>query len=122
MAAPAHASGEPRAAGAPHLTPIQVDRLREQLAEELASRRAALEELGGEAAGAEGTEREVSGAVAARLAQAIADLEAALARMDDGTYGTCVRCGAAIPFERLEAVPAARLCVACPEGRTSIFG
>jgi RNA polymerase-binding protein DksA len=41
------------------------------------------------------------------------DVEHALRRMDDGTYGTCERCGREIALERLEAVPFARLCIEC---------
>jgi DnaK suppressor protein len=44
---------------------------------------------------------------------------AALARIEAGTYGTCVRCGAVIPLERLEAMPAAELCIACKEWEES---
>ena len=43
----------------------------------------------------------------------LAEVEAALVRIEDGTYGTCEACGGAIPAERLEARPAARRCVAC---------
>jgi len=39
----------------------------------------------------------------------------ALDRMDAGTYGTCVRCGAEIGVERLRAMPAAGLCIVCKE-------
>ncbi len=45
-----------------------------------------------------------------RLLEAI---DAALARIDDGTYGKCVNCGAQIPEERLEAMPWATLCIDC---------
>jgi len=45
-----------------------------------------------------------------RLLQSI---DAALARIDDGTYGKCVNCGAQIPEERLEAMPWATLCIDC---------
>jgi DnaK suppressor protein len=44
----------------------------------------------------------------------------ALKKMELGTYGTCERCGNAIPIERLEALPWAILCVDCArrgEGR-----
>lgn len=41
----------------------------------------------------------------------LADVEHALARLDDGTYGTCEACGQTIPDERLEAMPATRFCV-----------
>ena len=39
------------------------------------------------------------------------EVEAALARIDDGTYGTCSACGKSIPVERLEAVPWTTLCI-----------
>jgi RNA polymerase-binding protein DksA len=44
---------------------------------------------------------------------AVAAVEAALARLDAGTYGTCAACGRAITPERLEALPAAALCIDC---------
>jgi DnaK suppressor protein len=40
----------------------------------------------------------------------------ALEKLDDGTYGTCDSCGAAIPDGRLEIHPWAVLCVACAAG------
>ena len=49
----------------------------------------------------------------ADLAVTISEIDAALARLDAGTYGSCVRCGAAIPEERLELRPFAGRCVAC---------
>lgn len=42
-------------------------------------------------------------------------IEAALIRMDEGNYGTCVRCADAIPVARLDAVPHATHCVRCAE-------
>ena len=41
----------------------------------------------------------------------LAEIEAALGRIDDGTYGTCASCGKPIAAERLEAVPYATLCI-----------
>ena len=41
------------------------------------------------------------------------EVEKALARLSDGTYGICANCGDAIPPERLEARPESTLCVAC---------
>ena len=41
----------------------------------------------------------------------LADVNAARARLEDGTYGTCEACGRRIPEERLEAVPWATLCL-----------
>ncbi len=40
-------------------------------------------------------------------------IDEALARLDAGTYGTCVRCGRPIPAERLQALPWAARCVDC---------
>jgi DnaK suppressor protein len=37
----------------------------------------------------------------------------ALARLDDGTFGTCVQCGRPIAAERLEALPWAARCIDC---------
>jgi DnaK suppressor protein len=51
--------------------------------------------------------------------QAVADTAQALRRMADGTYGTCQRCTAGIPLERLEILPHARFCVPCQRTRTS---
>jgi RNA polymerase-binding protein DksA len=45
-----------------------------------------------------------------RLLQAI---DAALTRMDDGTYGSCVGCGQPIGTERLEALPWTTQCIDC---------
>ena len=41
----------------------------------------------------------------------------ALERMATDKYGLCERCGQEIPEARLEAVPSARLCVSCKQGR-----
>jgi DnaK suppressor protein len=43
------------------------------------------------------------------------NIDAALDRMGAGTYGKCERCGREIPFERLEAIPTASLCVNCKQ-------
>jgi hypothetical protein len=41
------------------------------------------------------------------------EVEAALARLDDGTYGACAGCGAAIDDVRLSGEPTVRTCAAC---------
>ena len=41
------------------------------------------------------------------------DVDAALAKMDDGSYGRCKQCGKEIQEPRLEAIPAARHCIDC---------
>jgi RNA polymerase-binding protein DksA len=40
-------------------------------------------------------------------------IESALARIPNGHYGACMKCGSRIPKERLEAIPYALLCIAC---------
>ena len=40
-------------------------------------------------------------------------IEAALERVEDGTYGRCEECGAKIPKTRLNAIPYATMCVKC---------
>ena len=47
--------------------------------------------------------------------QEMAEIRAALARIDAGRYGICDACGAAISAARLEALPMARRCVRCQE-------
>ena len=43
----------------------------------------------------------------------IQQIRRALARIADGSYGTCARCGEAIAPKRLEVLPTATLCIAC---------
>jgi RNA polymerase-binding transcription factor DksA len=56
-------------------------------------------------------EREKDLSILEQVEAELADVEHALRRLDDGTYGTCEVCGKAIPEERLEALPATRLCL-----------
>jgi DnaK suppressor protein len=64
-------------------------------------------------AGANLSENERSEAVLAIARRQRSDVLAALHRIDLGTYGTCVDCGAMVPEGRLEAKPEAARCVAC---------
>ncbi|MCW2882281.1 MAG: yocK 1 [Sphaerisporangium sp.] len=43
----------------------------------------------------------------------LADLDLALERLHDGTYGVCERCGRPIALERLKVRPAAKTCITC---------
>lgn len=45
--------------------------------------------------------------------QSVAEIDAALARIDAGTYGRCARCQADIPAPRLMARPKSTTCVPC---------
>ena len=58
-------------------------------------------------------ERELAETGVTRADETLADIGDALRRLDSGAYGTCESCGLAVPLERLEAIPSARLCVAC---------
>ena len=51
--------------------------------------------------------------VADALAAILEAIEAALGRLDDGTYGICPDCGEAIGEDRLQAVPWAPRCLRC---------
>ncbi len=55
--------------------------------------------------------RELDGGLEENADHLLGEIEAALGRLDDGTYGLCARCGNAISQERLEAVPYATLCI-----------
>ena len=51
------------------------------------------------------------------IASLQSDIDNALAKIDAGTYGICERCGRPIGEDRLEAMPAARLCIECASAR-----
>jgi DnaK suppressor protein len=54
------------------------------------------------------------------VVQDLAETNAAIDRLDGGTYGRCERCGGAIGRQRLLALPAARYCISCaPAARGS---
>jgi DnaK suppressor protein len=57
--------------------------------------------------------REIDYTLGDNAEQVLAEIDDALQRIDDGTYGTCVSCSSEIPRERLEANPWASLCIDC---------
>ena len=61
--------------------------------------------------GTETFEREKDLSILEQVEAELADVEHARRRLDAGDYGTCEVCGKPIPDERLEAMPAARLCL-----------
>jgi RNA polymerase-binding transcription factor DksA len=96
--------------------------VRDQLEEERERLRARLHELEpGSEAFDEGfadssqvtAERGELDALAGTLTDTLQEVEDALAKLDAGTYGRCESCGNQIAEARLEAKPAARLCIAC---------
>ena len=50
-----------------------------------------------------------------QVKQDLASVEAALARLEKGTYGECLKCGVEIPVERLEVMPTATIHLQCPK-------
>lgn len=57
--------------------------------------------------------REMDMTLEVNAREALAQIDRALARIADGTYGVCVRCGSPIAAERLEAMPESDLCLSC---------
>ena len=58
-------------------------------------------------------ERSQVGAMVRQAREHLAEVDAALARLADGSYGRCESCGHPIGEARLEARPTARLCIEC---------
>jgi DnaK suppressor protein len=109
--------------GAAHLTTSDLERLRRELTASAEDHRRQLEELRSTADSLMGQtdsdsllERELAERSAAHAVEALAEIDHALARLDDGTYGTCEGCGAPIALARLEAIPHTPVCVSCPPG------
>ncbi|GGQ79055.1 TraR/DksA C4-type zinc finger protein [Streptomyces flaveolus] len=47
------------------------------------------------------------------IERVLKEIEEAFARVENGSYGTCLGCGKPVPGERLEILPYTRYCVAC---------
>jgi RNA polymerase-binding transcription factor DksA len=62
-------------------------------------------------------ERAENEALGKSLQDTLAEVDAALGKLDAGTFGQCERCGQEIAPARLEAKPAARLCIECAARR-----
>lgn len=58
---------------------------------------------------------DINAAVLGNSIKALREIEAAQERLQQGTYGRCEECGEEIPLARLQAYPAARLCIADQE-------
>jgi RNA polymerase-binding transcription factor DksA len=58
-------------------------------------------------------ERSQVGALVEQARVHLAEVDAALARVEDGTYGVCESCGRPVDPARLEARPVARTCIGC---------
>jgi DnaK suppressor protein len=76
------------------------------------------DEEGGEG-GTSNVDRELDLVLSAQARAAAAEIDRALEKIENGTYGLCEQCGEPIPDARLQALPQAALCVACKSGGLS---
>jgi DnaK suppressor protein len=114
------------------VSPLDTDRLREELLEERRRVVGAISYLHAENPGSMRDEsqepgmdnhlgdsasvtldREIDYTLEENAEHVLAEIDAALARMEDGTYGTCRTCGRPISDERLAAMPYASQCIDC---------
>jgi DnaK suppressor protein len=84
--------------------------------------RGTIDELTGQTDSDSVLEREIAEVSASHHSTVGRETRDALQRIDDGTYGRCQQCAAPIPVERLNAIPHARTCVACPDARGGLIG
>ncbi|MEI2639042.1 MAG: TraR/DksA C4-type zinc finger protein [Microthrixaceae bacterium] len=101
-----------------HLSDEQLASLRSQLEAERAEYTEPLEDPSDEAdladdPGTRLSERQAFEEATVRHASQLEAIDHAIKRFDLGAYGTCEACGVEIPFERLDAVPDAVLCIDC---------
>ena len=64
-------------------------------------------------------DREFTLGLASNDRELLYEIDEALARVQDGSYGACSECKKSIPAQRLKAVPYARLCMKCQNKRES---
>jgi DnaK suppressor protein len=57
--------------------------------------------------------RQVTRVLTLAAEAALSEIDAALQRLEDGSYGICERCAEPIPWQRLEMLPMSRLCTPC---------
>ena len=94
---------------ASHLSPVQSERLHRLLIEEHILQQARAVEL----QDPPDLEPDLAEVLLARCREALEEIKEALELLGRGLYGACSACGTPIPYERLEAVPAAQRCVSC---------
>ena len=90
----------------------------EQMAQEMEPGDIQFDDESGEG-GTANIDRERDLALSAQARLAVDEINHAIAKIGNGTYGRCESCGQPIPKARLKALPQARLCVACKSGGLS---
>jgi DnaK suppressor protein len=101
-----------------HFRKILLDQLREHTAHIRADQAAALEAVDDGVKDSvdmslQDVNQEITLRMGERESQVVADIDQALLRIDEGSYGVCARCGKPIDERRLEAMPTARYDAAC---------
>jgi DnaK suppressor protein len=95
----------------------QLSTLRAELDQQRRFRAQQLKELAVDAAEAMATadqsRLQVTRVLTLAAEAALSDIDAALQRLEDGSYGICERCDEPIPWQRLEVLPMSRLCTPC---------
>ena len=95
----------------------QLTAIRTELDQQRRFRTEQLEELAVDAAesaaAADQNRLQVTRVLTLAAEAALLDIDAALQRLEDGSYGICERCVEPIPWERLETLPMSRLCTSC---------
>jgi RNA polymerase-binding protein DksA len=66
-------------------------------------------------------ERERDLSLSENVKDLLQQVNEALDRIEDGTYGICEVCGGPIPEERLQALPYAKLCISCKQKEEKAF-
>jgi RNA polymerase-binding transcription factor len=90
---------------------VDVDRFRTELLQERARVQAAIANLRDSDDEVEELKAGSDDALEENSEQVLAEVDAALKRIDEGSYGSCAVCGKEIAPERLEARPWASLCI-----------
>lgn len=90
-----------------------IETVRAKLTSELDNHQARLAQLSTDTSDPAEAHHQVAMVAATR--ESLAQINEALRRINDGTYGSCEKCSASIPRERLEILPHARFCVPCQQ-------
>jgi len=97
-----------------HRYTVQLSELRKLLEERLHAARSELARAGESYDGPPSVARTRPSAARVRQARLeVAAIEAALERMERGLYGTCIRCEALLPLDRLRLAPHLQECAVC---------
>ena len=106
-----------RRAGSTAVSERSLPGIRAELDQQRRLRIDQLKELTADAAeavtAADGPRLQITHILVATAESALDEIDTALQRLEDGSYGICERCVEPIPWERLETLPMSRLCTTC---------